>query len=847
MKTIKQIISVALLVLLCATASAQQPNTLYFLEDAPTRHYLNPAFQPTSDGYLLFTPIGWTSFGAVNNSIAMSDIIYPNTLGQTATFLHPNATPNGNGVQQFYDKLRKSIISQSDWQINLLSFGFRADQNYIHITINERFDLATAVNKEAFAFLLPNSGNTTYNLGKTQFNARLYTEVAFGFARNINEHWDIGFKLKYLYGSAQLAAFTDDLKFKMGYDEWNINGTGTLLTAGPFGFEDEEQFIREAAPLIFTEDGVKTNFQPFNGSYFKPKGHGAALDFGLSYQPIKNIRISLAVADLGVIRWNKGYKYDMNVDSHYNGAGEIKYSDIAYLNEDGERTFDFQQIADTLKTTFNTIVNDLEGNDATQGYWDMITAKINAGVDFNFWDNRVGFGVFSQTKFYRKNIYEEVTLGLAFRPVSWFNLAASYSFMNGRWSSIGAGLILRAGPIGLTATADYIPLVFTEKMPFTDSFGLAMPYKSQGLNLGLGISLQFGWKHDKDRDKVKDKDDLCPDTPRKVKVDKNGCPTDSDGDGVPDYLDKCPNTSEHAYGLVNEEGCPLDSDADGVADYLDRCPNTPANTPVDSLGCELDEDKDGVPDNLDRCPGTPRGIVVGADGCPLDSDGDGVLDPYDLCPNTPREAIGTVDANGCPRDDDQDGVPNYQDKCPNTPLAVGEKQRKDMTKYVDLVGCEIDTDGDGVPDWRDRCLVVQGVESNDGCPELTQEVRTLFQQALNGIEFETGSSRILPKSYSILDEIAKQIISNTAWNVEIQGHTDNVGNAEYNQRLSQQRAESVKQYLIKKGADENRMTAVGFGQTEPVADNSTAAGRAKNRRVVFNVTFEEITYETIKM
>ena len=284
-----------------------------------------------------------------------------------------------------------------------------------------------------------------------------------------------------------------------------------------------------------------------------------------------------------------------------------------------------------------------------------------------------------------------------------------------------------------------------------------------------------------------------------------------------------------------------------MADYLDRCPNTPANTPVDSLGCELDEDKDGVPDNLDRCPGTPRGIVVGADGCPLDSDGDGVLDPYDLCPNTPREAIGTVDANGCPRDDDQDGVPNYQDKCPNTPLAVGEKQRKDMTKYVDLVGCEIDTDGDGVPDWRDRCLVVQGVESNDGCPELTQEVRTLFQQALNGIEFETGSSRILPKSYSILDEIAKQIISNTAWNVEIQGHTDNVGNAEYNQRLSQQRAETVKQYLIKKGADENRMTAVGFGQTEPVADNSTAAGRAKNRRVVFNVTFEEITYETIKM
>ncbi len=117
---------------------------------------------------------------------------------------------------------------------------------------------------------------------------------------------------------------------------------------------------------------------------------------------------------------------------------------------------------------------------------------------------------------------------------------------------------------------------------------------------------------------------------------------DDDSDGVPNYLDKCPDTPKGVK--VDSDGCPLDSDGDGVPDYLDKCPGTPKGTKVDAKGCPLDSDGDGVPDTLDLCPGTPKGMAVDANGCP-DTDGDGVPDNLDKCPGTPRGV--PVDDTGC--------------------------------------------------------------------------------------------------------------------------------------------------------------------------------------------------------
>jgi outer membrane protein OmpA-like peptidoglycan-associated protein len=209
----------------------------------------------------------------------------------------------------------------------------------------------------------------------------------------------------------------------------------------------------------------------------------------------------------------------------------------------------------------------------------------------------------------------------------------------------------------------------------------------------------------------------------------------------------------------------------------------------------------------------------------------------DMCPDTPLETYLNVDKYGCPLDSDKDGVYDYLDECPETPV--------EARNHVDEVGCMLDTDGDGIHDYKDLCPTIVGVEENKGCPEITREVRTLLNKAMSGIQFEHNKAVIKPSSFKILDEIAEIFINNPDYIIEVQGHTDNVGQYDYNIDLSERRAYEVRRYLVSKGVPAARLIAHGYGPKIPIADNQTKAGRAKNRRVEFSISFEVVTYETI--
>ncbi len=286
---------------------------------------------------------------------------------------------------------------------------------------------------------------------------------------------------------------------------------------------------------------------------------------------------------------------------------------------------------------------------------------------------------------------------------------------------------------------------------------------------------------------------------------------DTDGDGVSDKRDKCPNTP--AGVSVDLFGCPLDRDGDGIADYQDACPDVKGLPSM--KGCP-DTDGDGITDAEDACP-TVKG-VASAKGCP-DADGDGIQDSEDACPNVK----GIISMKGCP-DTDGDGITDADDKCPTV---AGLKE---------FQGCP-DTDGDGIPDNLDKCPKVKGVASNNGCPEIKAETQKVFDQALKGVQFETSKSVIKKTSFPILDNVAKIMMNNPEYKLDINGHTDSQGDDEKNLQLSKDRAASVKTYLVSKGIDAARMESYGFGETQPKATNDTAEGRAENRRVEFKVRF----------
>ncbi|NTW25349.1 MAG: OmpA family protein [Lentimicrobium sp.] len=616
------------------------------------------------------------------------------------------------------------------------------------------------------------------------YQGNYWTEFGLTYANvllNSGKHFlKGGLTLKFLQRMASGYAYVSELNYR-------FDGSDTLsLFQSKVNFAlssnfDEEEFI----PFKLTSDP------------------GFGLDLGFVYEYRPNFKKYQYVMDgrENLMRPDRD-KYLLRVGISLLDLGKVSYKKSIYSTDfiADVRNWDISNLEiDNLEELYDTITSRFEIIDDGETEYQMsLPTAMSIQIDYNFApDFYLNFSPFiafrKEKSIYSKN-HNYSTLNLTPR-YDRKNIGVSLPMQLDELNHFRAGIGLRLGFFWIGSNS-LISSLFSDKIYSTDAY------------LMVKFPIFRSERRDDDHDGVSNKLDICPESAGIYQL--QGCP-DADGDGITDQKDECP----YDPGIAALNGCP-DRDGDGITDKNDRCPDH-AGTPLHE-GCP-DSDEDGIVDFEDECPDQAGSATLR--GCP-DRDGDGIPDKTDLCPDIP----GKTEFLGCPfADSDNDGIPDNEDDCPT------------LAGTIELRGCP-DTDGDGISDKYDLCPETPGVVENKGCPPIQKEEIEIIDKAFSNLEFESGKSIIKSSSFSSLNELAELMVLRKMWKVVLSGHTDNTGSPDKNMELSKNRVQAVKDYLIKQGVMEFRIRAEWFGQEKPIADNKTAAGRQKNRRVEMKMIFE---------
>jgi len=751
----------------------------------------------------------------------------------------PDSTFADRYILRNYDELgnpegRQTIGIYNNVQVDVLNFMFHINPK-IAVGFAAKFRSITNIDDidTKLAVLAENDLDVT-QLWNTRFNESLldvnhmsWMEYGFIYSQVLKddgEHFmKVGGKVKWLSGYSAAYVHTDNFEYNL------LNSDTTQYLKGDFAYGYSNNFDD-----LGSQDGL-----PKSSSKF-----GLGLDLGFVYEwrpdweeykydmdgetniwrrdkEKYKIRAGASILDIGGMRFQKGaLTSDFNVNLEQGQLFDLTTFDQA------NSFASFDSIVDSLTTVPG---NGWSVSDNKATFFMATPTAVSLQFDYHIWNHFYvnATGIISVQN--RKNPHRVRTANqFAVTPSfdhSWFGVHLPMSY--NKYSGFKAGLGTRLGPLTVGVT-DFRTLFATGKIKGAEFYaGLRVPilyfhpsdvdgdFVSDKMDECLVVPgiWEFRGCPDTDRDGIKDLDDLCPNTAGLAEF--QGCP-DTDGDGIPDKDDKCPEEA----GDVFFDGCP-DRDNDSIIDSKDDCPDV-AGLPA-FKGCP-DTDGDGIKDEDDACPDVAGPVVN--NGCP-DTDKDGLFDFIDECPTE----FGPKENNGCPwPDTDEDGLLDKDDRCPN----IAGPPANDGCPYVD-------TDGDGILDKDDDCPATAGVpsteEGKNGCPEIEKEVEEILQTAFENLEFETGKDVIKPESIPSLTKLAEVLQKKPEWRLQIAGHTDSQGNDQNNLILSKKRAEAVRNFMVSQTITEDRLNVLYFGETMPIADNSTPEGRQKNRRVEMKIIF----------
>jgi outer membrane protein OmpA-like peptidoglycan-associated protein len=643
----------------------------------------------------------------------------------------------------------------------------------------------------------------------------------------------VGIRPKLLLGLGSAYLYADNLSYL------TVNNDTLSLFKSHIQYSHSKNF--DLAP-----PGSQGNLGPFSNIFSGIAGHpsigldiGAVYEWRPDYKDYKydmdgetdlwkrsknkyKLRVALSVTDIGSIKFDRGQLSN-------NFYADVSLWNVHDLDFSGD-TSNGNPYEGPIQAWDDTLHNRFKSEPTDPSYKMNLPLAFRSDVDYQIWkDFYVNLGGVYAVQ-WRKNPNKVHDLsGVAITPrwdYKWFGVLVPFSY--NQYRNFAIGTCLRMGPL-VFGTSNLAPYFSKKK----DIYGLDFYF-------GIKVPIHYKEPKDKDKDKVSNKKDKCVDVPGVWEF--MGCP-DRDGDHVQDSEDLCPDTP----GLKQFNGCP-DRDGDGIVDGQDACPDDPGLAKFN--GCP-DKDGDGIIDKDDDCP--DEAGLAQFKGCP-DRDGDGVMDKIDVCPDKP----GPVENEGCPEiklslvdlagqslktsTQAKDGSFTFE-SLPNDSICVfrldGDPDKTIGVNEVKVIvnGAAkraIRSQADGLFRFDIPKPVGNGlkpVEVKDVTVVLTKEEQEVVKKAFDNLEFETGKDIIRPSSYAALDELAALMIKHPTWGLKISGHTDNVGKPAANLTLSKKRAEAVKKYLVAKGVSADHLRSEWYGQTKPIAPNTTEAGRQKNRRV----------------
>lgn len=484
--------------------------------------------------------------------------------------------------------------------IDLLSFGFRVKNNYFHANITEKAWIKFAYPKELMDLVANGNGNYTgqfLDFSKTGFDASHYREYAIGYARKINDRWNAGLRLKYLYGMENASTTAGNLGFATAADDYTLSiPTDIVINTSTLANSDEGY-----DPL--TDGNGSESSRAIRHYLTGMKNRGFALDLGGTFQMDETWNFSASILDIGAIRWKE------NTRNYKTGKGEYSFGGIDledFISDDSNG----QSVLDSLGNTFTT-------DETYSPYTERLPVQAYLGSHYNLNDKSF-IAATLHGEFFKRTLQPAASIAYHRKVGNHFAFQVAWSYINHDFLNAGAGWWVYAGPVQF--------YIMTE-----NAAGTLAPLDHTHAQVHFGFNLIWGRpKHDRDKDGTPDRKDRCPETPGPALL--LGCP-DSDGDSIPDIDDKCPGQK----GVAKFMGCP-DRDHDDVVDSLDLCPDEPGLP--EYRGCP-DTDGDSIPDLADSCK-TEKGLAIN-NGCP-DTDGDGVIDKNDSCLLVP----GPASNHGCP-------------------------------------------------------------------------------------------------------------------------------------------------------------------------------------------------------